>query len=306
MLIELMLVLTLSPAEDTRLVDGGLTLSRETGIILVVSAHAAEFCVNRLLLADSTLNRIVCKKEQIGALSISADAKEILYSAVIERESRRFQLYIYNAETSNDEALITSEYSDTEPVADPGGDIVAFARGHRRRPYSLGGERWDKWDICFLSRKDKGVLRLTTEEYYNISKASFAPDGASLVYAARMPGARQSAILALQTEGGAKPKELFTSGSCWAPSFSPKGDEIVFINRSDSMASLYEYEVWIIDRNGGNPRKVTTTRSYNSSPYFLNENTILFLSDPRRAAVFGLWSVQRDGTGLRHIVGVKK
>lgn len=126
-----------------------------------------------------------------------------------------------------------------------------------------------------IERRDGQVIQVPPNSHH----ASFSPDGKEIVYASTQSGHWQIWKMSVN---GSMPRQLTdgTHGKRYphanVPNFSLGSDRIVFWSGFEGNFG----EVWIMDRNGGNKRKLTETRDPGNSDD-------PFLSPDGRMVVFG-------------------
>ena len=139
---------------------------------------------------------------------------------------------------------------DTDPNFSPNGKLITFVR--IKKDHSL--------QALFVVRRDGTGLRQLTPYAWEVAiKHDWSPDGKLIVLTTNADYVRpnESANLVTIRPDGSGMKNLtgFTDGTenAFAGSFSPDGEQIVFrIESGDT------YSLAVIDRDGGNLRRLTT------------------------------------------------
>jgi Tol biopolymer transport system component/tRNA A-37 threonylcarbamoyl transferase component Bud32 len=115
-----------------------------------------------------------------------------------------------------------------------------------------------------------------------------SPDGDTLVYSFRADPRGAFHIFKMAVGGGTPTALTSDSSDDYVPVWSPDGREIAFgrWRRPDVD------EAWVMDADGGNPRRVMTTRDY---PAFCDwsDDALALICGRGRA---GVWAVSRDST----------
>lgn len=84
------------------------------------------------------------------------------------------------------------------------------------------------------------------------------------------------------------------------PAYSADGEKIVYSSNQGG-----NYDIWIMDKFGQNPKNLTKNKAYDMMPQIsADKKSIFFLSD--RSGIFQIWSMDIKGAGLRQITDNKK
>jgi TolB protein len=148
--------------------------------------------------------------------------------------------------------------------------------------------------ICIMNADGTGYRRLTTDDGRQHYYPSLAPDGGSVVYAA-FREANVYEIYEMSLADGSVRQLTDRLGILNSPEISPDGSSIVFMH---SYPSGDRYELWVMDRAGGNPHRIFNGQGWD--PTWSPDGTqILFASDAGGANQ--LYIINADGTGLRQV-----
>lgn len=159
------------------------------------------------------------------------------------------------------------------------------------------------------------ITPLTFSKFDDI-EPSFSPDGNKVLFQSNRNGNWDIYTMVI-AQGEASIARLTTDASSEEnPSYSPDGRFIVFTStRDDKTAKRYlTREVYYMDANGKNHRKVTTSYgSDNWNPVFVDTQSVVFASDrldfsnkPFWEKASGLYSIEKTGNFLFKIVGDDK
>lgn len=246
----------------------------------------------------------------------SPDGKSIIYAATAEDRSgsRIFQILLDG--TGAKPLTNDADVFDRLPTYSPDGLQIAFARARRHRPYSMGGWRWDDWDVYVADVDGGNIKRLTQNSYYEIGGVEFSADGKTILYSAdnnRGASDLKSNVFEVPVDGSAPPAPAIPQPTApgkyaaWAsqPAFSPNGKKLVVIS---DRAAAYQYDLVLIDVASGKSKALDATRvsRYNQQPVFTSDGRrILFLAGTEWNAgsrpIFSLWSIDLDGRNAREI-----
>lgn len=151
--------------------------------------------------------------------------------------------------------------------------------------------------ICIMNADGSGYRRLTTEDGIAHWYASLAPDGGSVVYSQYRED-NVYEIYELRLGDGVVTRLTDRLGTLTGPEMSPDGKSIVFMRWT---AISNQEQVWKMDRDGGNPRRVVGGTGWDPT-WSPDGMRILFASD--RDGSNQLYVVNMDGSGLRKITSL--
>jgi Tol biopolymer transport system component len=207
--------------------------------------------------------------------------------------------------------------SDRAPAFSPDGTLIAFARAHRQRPYSMGGWTWDQWDVCIVRPDGTGLGRVTGEMYPSLDSARFGRDGKQIVYSAGIQrGDGRPVTVSFETDiADRKPPQILLGNpesgdaAVWAshPTPTPGGPRVVFVS---DRAEPYHYDLLVAILDGKNPRHlgVTAVSRYNQRPVVSRDGkAVYFLAgtewNARNRPIYSLWRVDLDAGRPTQVAG---
>ncbi|HJU64082.1 MAG TPA: hypothetical protein VJ596_00335 [Gemmatimonadaceae bacterium] len=186
------------------------------------------------------------------------------------------------------------------------------------RPDFSRGYVWrlDPFEIYTANADGSSLRRLTSFGAYT-AEGTLSPDGSRIVFTSLKDGDLE--IYTMRTDGTELRRLTSTMGYDGGAFFSPDGRKIVYraYHPADS-SELAEYrallrdnlvrpsrmEIWVMDADGSNQRKVTSLGGANFAPFFTPDGRrIIFASnhtDPR-SRNFDLYLVNLDGSGLEPV-----
>ena len=188
---------------------------------------------------------------------------------------------------------------DLWPRFSEDGKRITFCRAALKRPYSMGGEKWDHWDIWIVDVDGRNLSRVTKGAYYSASSSGSCLGDTRIIYVADTGSSQDLSVWAIERPYSASASRRLTTGS--EPACSRDGKHIVYM---DDHKTAYEYEVWLMDADGTQRKQLTSFRSYKTNPVFaIHDRQILFLSDPKAHGQPQLWRVDIQGKKLQKLAG---
>ena len=187
-------------------------------------------------------------------------------------------------------AIQSTQSGTGDPPDQPVGKIVFTCQPSRI-------QAWDQ--ICILNADGTGFRQLTTDDNRSHRYASLAPDGNSVVYVS-FREANIYEIYELNLADGSVQQLTDRLGILAAPEISPDGSMIVF---TLGLAASDKHEIWMMDRDGGNPRKVFKAQNAAAGawdPTWSPDGAqILFASD--MGGSNQLWRINKNGEELQKV-----
>ncbi len=216
-----------------------------------------------MLAEGGEAERLTTSAGPVGWPSWSADASGILFYAELADE---YALLRLDLETMNVAPLPDVGFSSFRPLLNNDGRFLLFdgVRPPRRNH-----------DIYVQELETGAIARLTDAHGYD-SDARWSPDGESIVFHSDRdsdPGLLQVFTM---TADGTEVRQLTVGIPVSAyPSWSPNGQCIVYTSESEG-----NRDVWLMDRTGGNQRRLTRHPGFDGDPsWHPREGRILFSTD---------------------------
>jgi len=172
------------------------------------------------------------------------------------------------------------------------------------------------YDIYVADTDGKVVARLTDDTNYYDAESTISPAGDKIIFTSTSSG--NIDLFSMKLDGSDVKQlthEQGYNGGAW---YSPDGKEIVYRASRPKGDELTEFrdllkkglvkphslEIYVMNADGSNQRKVTNLGGASFSPYFMPDGKhIIFSSnylDPNGRA-FDLFTIKKDGTGLERI-----
>ena len=189
------------------------------------------------------------------------------------------QIYLMNSDGSNPRNLSNNSFSDVDPAWSPDGNQIAFVRDA---------------EIYVMNADGSNQINLSNNNGVNLYP-TWSPDGRLIAYTFA-DGPVAPRLYVMNADGSnQRALEFAPCSDCFEPAWSPDGNEIAFVASSDS-----NYQIWVSDSDGSNPRNLSNTSSFNGSPAWSPDGSqIAFTSD--RSGNSEIYLMNSDGTNQRNI-----
>jgi TolB protein len=207
-----------------------------------------------------------------GSPAWSPDGKRIAFT---HSTGDRSVIDVVDADGDNRETLTTDPAprrgSDFGPTWSPDGKQIAFARA------TSDGHGWT-WAAIYVVDADGGNERLLVDHALD---PAWSPDGRQILFTKyrRSYGSSDDCVYSCgiyvvnadsvgRTPAGRGIRRLQASGPLdTSPAWSPDGDEIVFMSTRDARKGwVGERELYVMDADGTNVRRLTTNRVGEGEP----------------------------------------
>jgi Tol biopolymer transport system component len=234
------------------------------------------------------------------AISTNAGAAEAFFSQgkilFVSTQSGNAQIYVMNADGSDQRALTSGREENTQPAWSPNGRRIAYTsvgeRGNmeiyvmdadgsnkRRltdhaRPDDAPAWSPDGKQIVFRSYRDRhanlyvmdadgGNLRRLTDNALDKGKPLWSPDGSRIAYS--VIGDFGNIQLHIIRADGSEDRDVSSAVSKHKktqPAWSPDGSKLAFV----SMTSYLENDIYVVNADGSNPVNLTGNAYANTMP----------------------------------------
>jgi len=288
--------------------ETGLSVSPD-GTMLVFSAmDGNKRGIFALRMANRSVSPMINTPRSASWPVFSPSGRQIAFAMETD-DGKASEIWIYDISAGTSRRLTTSGSCDTAPCFAPDEQFIVFARATRFRPASMGGYRWDDWDLCRVSVADGSEEQLTWSRFYEMGRPVVSADGGSIYVGAisRQPvGVNEQIYVVHPGDGGVPIAILGAAGQTrvhpaypthGSPFLAQDGKEIVFVS---DVRTMYDYEVWTASLTGGVPSQITHDRGYNDEPSLMPNGDIAYLADAKRD---GEWEIRlwrkADGTEER-------
>ena len=235
----------------------------------------------------SRVRQLTLEGKRSGEGYFASDGKAIIFQSEREPENPFYQIYIMNMETGDTQRVSPGTGKTTCAFFRPKSDEVLFASSHLDTDARLkqkaeldfratGKERrysWDydeQMDICVAKRDGSGLRRLTTALGYD-AEAAFSPDGTKIVFCSIRD---------------AYPEEKLSAADRQKLKLDPS----------------YFAELYIMNADGTQPRRLTTHPGYDGGPFFSPDGQrIIWRRFSEKGDTADVHTMKLDGTDVRRL-----
>jgi len=193
-----------------------------------------------------------------------------------------FEIWVMNAEGSDQHKLSDNKAMDISPAWSPDGNQIAFITN-----------RDGNDEIYVMNADGSHVQRLTQTTDASESFPAWSPDGMQISFDSDLGGNWDIYVM---TSDGADPRRLTDSPSDdWISSWSPDGNQIVFESKRNG-----NYEIYVMDSNGNDQRRLTVNQTHDGFPIWSPDGTqIAFMS--KRNGNYEVYTMNADGTNQQRV-----
>jgi Tol biopolymer transport system component len=256
--------------------------------------------------------------EQNGAAQPAGDAagatERIVYSSL---RPGNWDIYYFPSAGAAARRLTDHPGLDYDAAISPDGRWVVFTSERRGNP-----------DLYALDLGAGGEPRLLIDSLGMEDQAAFSPDGRSLAFVSTASGNADIYVLpfvpdATQTLAAAV-NVTNDAGGDFRPDFSPDGSRIAFTTDRDTPVAGHpifaftrqrEGDVYVMNRDGSNQQRLTTTPDWDGSPEWSADGRTLYFYSARPRTVVGpptspilgqeggfrIWAMDPDGSNARAV-----
>ncbi|MGB7537674.1 MAG: DPP IV N-terminal domain-containing protein [Anaerolineales bacterium] len=169
----------------------------------------------------------------------------------------KFEIYIMDADGSNVGRLTDTRVGAWDPTWSPDGSRIAFTSRSNGTA-----------DIFVMDSDGSNLIRLTDTPGWDFLPA-WSPDGEHIAFGSDRGG--QDSIYVMDSDGSNVKRLTDAPGGDWYPAWSPDGTRIAFASVRDSInaatcKSDCNYEIYIMNSDGSDVRRLTDTPGSESSP----------------------------------------
>lgn len=199
--------------------------------------------------------------------------------AFVKQGIRTSNIYIINADGSNETRITENSTDKRNPSWSPDGKKIAYSSKNDRG-----------YDIYTIRTDGSNKIRLTyLEAYYQ--KPYWSPDGSKILF--RSLKDNLSEIYVMDSDGTNLTKLTDNNGFNWSPVWSPDGSRIVF---SSNLSG--DFEIYTINADGSKFRNVSHNPRNDGSPSWSPDGSQIVFSSTL-GDVSLIYAINSDGTHVR-------
>jgi Tol biopolymer transport system component len=250
----------------------------------------------------SGLTRLTRLEGVEGDSSWSPDGSRVAFTRARNPERGPFEIWVVDADGSGLARLTRHRGFSFGPAWSPDGRRIVYATERRDRPPGL----------YVVNSDGSGTQRLASSRTRGYTDPSWSPDGSTIAFTIlRVVGeARRdfdSSIAVVDAADGGNLRRLTRPRGPdeLNPNWSPNGTAIAF--ERNRLFDVRQSDIWLMDADGSDKRRVTATRVYETNPIFSPDGArIAFTSDrdnrrlskERRGRGFELYTMALDGSNI--------
>lgn len=222
----------------------------------------------------------------------SPDGTKILY---LSQNSKGIStLHIINRDGSNQKQLTPNSLQVSDAIFSSNGDTIYYISIPAKDFKKAEGETKEGYDLFAIKTNGKGQNQLTNENNFSMNSLTVSPDGKTLFYSL-FDSSEKLTSYSLETgeENRVTAKNLPKEGYHFL--LSPDGNKWAYtaVSKESKNSSLYKYELYLLNKNSGQTKRMTDLNASVISPIFFHQqNQIGFLlqtnwpSEPSKNQLF--------------------
>ena len=217
----------------------------------------------------------------------SPDGTQIAFAS--DRDGN-FEIYVMDADGSNQTRLTNNDAWDVIPAWSPDGTQIAFTSNRDGN---------DNYDIYVMDADGGNPTRLTNSEYWDWRPA-WSPDGTQIAFASARDSPDpemeiNAEVYVMDADGGNQTRLTNSDRSDADPAWSPDGTQIAFTTERDT-DTIPIAEVYVMDADGGNQTRLTNNDATDGVPAWSPDGTrIAFTSNRDGKDNLEIYVMDADG-----------
>ena len=219
--------------------------------------------------------------------TISNDSRQILFTS---GRNGNFEVYVMNDDSTNVKRLTDHPKTDYAQNWSPDGKYILF--------YS---DRSGDEEIWRMNNDGSNLVNLTNAASSNERNAAYSPDGNTIVFTSEKDDSKD---LYLMDSNGSNVKRLTNNKIyCESPVFTKDGKHIIFslLVQKDTADKNFNGELFIIDKDGNNQRRLTNKDGFDSGPAVSPGGEQIAFYGRSGKGVTDIFIMNIDGSGMINI-----
>lgn len=210
----------------------------------------------------------------------SPTRQQITYLAHFD--DRPAQVYLFNIETGEQEALGSFRGMTFAPRFTPDGDSVLMST-----------EEGGNTDVARMDLRTRRLVKLTTHPAIDTSP-SMSPDQRQIAFASDRGGSQQ--IYVMNANGTDQRRITFGDGIYGTPVWSPRGDLIAFTRQYKG-----RFYIGVVKTDGSGERLLTESYLDEGPTWSPNGRVLMFFREDRPGGPVNLYSIDLTGQNERKV-----
>jgi Tol biopolymer transport system component len=202
-----------------------------------------------------------------------------------DRDSNN-EIYVMDADGSNQKRLTTNAANDLEPAWSPDGTQIVFA-----------SDRDGDYEIYVMNADGSNQTHLT-DNFVEELNPKWSPDGTQIAFTSDRDGNVE--IYVMNADGTAQTRLTTNAADDYFPDWSPDGTQITFTSTRDKNDGDTNWNIYLMSADGSNQTQLTTDTALDmTSDWSPDGSQILFesLRDPDGE----IYVMGADGTNLTRL-----
>jgi len=223
----------------------------------------------------------VAQKQFLEATATAAISVQDSRIAFTSYRDGNGEIYVMDADGSNQTRLTNSPGDDGDPAWSPDGSRIAFQSG-----------RDGNWEIYVMNTNGSGQTRLTNSPADDFTP-SWSPDGTKIAFISNRDNKYE--IYIMNADGSEQTNLANDSCTGWCPSWSPDGTKIALISSRDGNGEIY-----VTNADGSEQTNLTNNPADDFAPAWSPDGeSIAFMST--RDGRDEIYVMTADGTGVTRL-----